>query len=1002
MEDKIYNHILNDILENVLQLSENPSRFAEYLTQQIRELIGTKTVVIAAIAEFGLPLILSVFPNRKKDWATQSSMIELTKFTFNYNKIDYLDIETSNVKIAYLLQELNIGKSIVIPLLAGNKKVGTILLLDIMDLFGIDSVITLLTKLSGIFALIIKNSISYLNLEENVKNRTIELNIKNEKLIENERLIKKANDNYEAMNEELRQTISELELANQKTEASEKQFRFLLDYAPEPIFIQVDYKFVYINKAAIKLYGAQSADQLLGTYTLDLIHPDYNDTIKKRINLLIEKNLPIISFEYKHLALNNLIIDVEISAITVKFNKKDGVLVFLKDISQRKILEQERNKSLELLNNLATQVPGVIYQYRLYPDGRSAFPYSSPGMFDIYEVSSEEVREDASPVFTRLHPDDYNYIAESIFESARNQTLYSSEFRVILPKQGLRWRLCYAKPELLDDGSTLWHGIITDITDRKRIEAEIKQRNEEINNFFDCAIDLLCIADTEGYFIRLNKEWENVLGYSLPELENKKFLDFIHPEDVEPTLQTINKLSEQIKVVNFTNRYRCKNGDYRWIEWKSYPFGNRIYAAARDITEMKKTQEALMHKNKELASSEEEIRAANEEYKRLNDELKNAKEKAEESDQLKSAFLANMSHEIRTPMNGIMGFSQLLAAKNLEDEKRIKFANILNDSCLRLLSTVNDVLDISKIDANQMEINESDFFISKIFEELYELHFSNFKKKNLYLSFLIESELLLTKIKGDEQKIYQVMNNLISNAFKFTEKGNVQFGCKTINKNIEFYVIDTGIGISSDKKEFIFGRFNQENLSLTRGYEGSGLGLAISKGLVELMNGKFEIESEKNVGSTFRFTIPLNIANNSVTNSKDKLINIEYSSMENKTILIAEDDINSFSLISEMILVKFPNIKIKHAVNGEETLETYLQNPDISLILMDIKMPLIDGYEATRKIKEINKNIFIIAVTAYALTGDREKVLAAGCDEYLSKPFKKEKLYEILNRYLKA
>jgi signal transduction histidine kinase len=244
------------------------------------------------------------------------------------------------------------------------------------------------------------------------------------------------------------------------------------------------------------------------------------------------------------------------------------------------------------------------------------------------------------------------------------------------------------------------------------------------------------------------------------------------------------------------------------------------------------------------------------EKKKFFEELIIAKEKAIESEKLKTAFLANMSHEIRTPLNGIIGFSRMLSESDLASEERQEYSKILNQSCDRLLNTVNDILDISKIESNQMEVRFSLFYLKNVIQELYELHIGNFSKKsiNLILNLKqIDDELI---IYSDEQKIYQILNNLINNAYKFTELGEVEIGASIKNDYIEFFVRDTGIGISESAIDFIFGRFNQENNNLNRGFEGTGLGLSICKGLVNLLGGKIWLESSQGLGSKFSFNIP--------------------------------------------------------------------------------------------------------------------------------------------------
>lgn len=782
-----------------------------------------------------------------------------------------------------------------------------------------------------------------------------------------ENIIKQRNELLEAQN-------SELKNLKQKAEESELQFRLLVDNAPEAILIQVDWKFVYVNKAAIKLYGAKNEQELIGKMVFDRIHPDFREAVSEKIVQLNQKQMSVESSEYKHLRLDGIAIDVDVSAVPIKFENKSGALVFVRNISDRKQIEKDLNKSFNLLNNLARQVPGVIYQYQLFPDGRSAFPFSSPGMYNIYEVTSDEVREDASPVFTRIHPEDFNYIVETINESAKNQTEYHSEFRVILPKQGERWRLCNAKPELLEDGSTLWHGIIMDITDRKNAEELYKQKNEEVNTFFECAIDLLCISDTNGVFIRLNKEWENVLNYTLEELIGQEFIKFVHPDDIESTLNASNQLANQVEIYNFTNRYRCKDGSYKWIEWKAYPKGKFIYAAARDITERVNQKQELI----------------------------TAKEKAEESDRLKTAFLQNMSHEIRTPMNAIMGFSEFLVPSFHDKAKLEYFTNIITQRCNDLLVIIDDILDISKIESGQVKINADSCNLSSLFEEL-KAFFTELQKKqkknhiNFFLELNRDTENLI--FLTDAIKLKQIFINLIGNAFKFTNDGLIECGCKFFNSDtLLFYVLDTGVGIPQEKQELIFERFVQINPSNSRLYGGTGLGLSIVKGLVNLLGGKIWLESEPDKGSVFYFTIPYKALPH--IESQKKIIkeqaNFGYFA-ENKTLLVVEDDTYNTAYLKE-ILSK-TKLNVMYVQNGKEAIEV-AREQNIDLILMDISLPDISGYDAIAQILKFKPTIKIVAQTAYSMPADKQKAINAGCIDYISKPLKANFLLDMVSKHL--
>lgn len=380
-------------------------------------------------------------------------------------------------------------------------------------------------------------------------------------------------------------------------------------------------------------------------------------------------------------------------------------------------------------------------------------------------------------------------------------------------------------------------------------------------------------------------------------------------------------------------------------------------------------------------------------------ELVTAKEKAEESDRLKSAFLANMSHEIRTPMNGILGFTDLLKEPKLSGKEQEKYIGIIESSGQRLLNTVNDLIDISKIESGQMQVSVSEVDINKLNEELFAFFNVEAKKKGLQI-ILSSSSQTYYIILSDQEKIYSILNNLIKNAIKYTQKGSIDFGYilkkDTEPAEVEFFVKDTGSGIPKERLEVIFDRFIRSALDDDNS-EGSGLGLSISKAYVEMLGGKIRVESEEGVGSQFYFTIPYKTAKSKV--SKNKEVDSETKSLDqikDLKILIVEDDEAADKLLS--ILVRGLSKEVMHTKNGLDTVELCRNNPDIDLILMDINMPEMNGYDATRQIREFNKNVVIIAQTAYAMAGDREKSIEAGCDDYISKPINKNELLEKIEK----
>ena len=381
---------------------------------------------------------------------------------------------------------------------------------------------------------------------------------------------------------------------------------------------------------------------------------------------------------------------------------------------------------------------------------------------------------------------------------------------------------------------------------------------------------------------------------------------------------------------------------------------------------------------------------------------------AEESDRLKSAFLANVSHEIRTPLNGILGFTGLLRENVLSVDEQSEFLEIIEDSGNRMLNTITDIVDLSKIEAGQMSLNFSEVNVNKQIEYLYSFYKYQADKKGLQFNFSIPSPGKDMIIKTDPEKFNSIFSNLINNALKFTKQGAVEFGISNSSTTgsdyesdeLQFYVKDTGIGIPTEKQEFIFERFRQGQETFNKEYQGAGLGLSIAKSYVKMLGGKIWVESEPNVGSRFVFTIPQTDISNEDIAVEKLLPSISKDVLSIKLkILIAEDDESSKIYLS--LIVKNFSREIITVKNGLEAVAVFEQNQDIDLILMDVQMPEMNGHEATRQIRKFNSKVIIIAQTAYALASDREKAIDAGCNDYITKPIKKAELIGIIQKHFK-
>lgn len=380
--------------------------------------------------------------------------------------------------------------------------------------------------------------------------------------------------------------------------------------------------------------------------------------------------------------------------------------------------------------------------------------------------------------------------------------------------------------------------------------------------------------------------------------------------------------------------------------------------------------------------------------KRHLDRLRKAEKEAKESDRLKTSFLQNISHEIRTPMNGIIGFASLLEHEHLNEEQKKEYIKIITRSSKQLLSVVNDVLDISMIQSGNIKVSNDVTNINDLLEEIYSVFKPRIKPE---IRFILtkgldnKSVVVLT----DVAKLRQILFNLLSNALKFTDQGYIEFGYYIKQNKLKFYVEDTGIGIKKELHEKIFDRFQKADNNVMKLYDGVGLGLAICKGNVDLLGGKIGVESEEGKGSRFYFTIPyISDLKNAVQSPEE---HITTSLKENSVILVVEDDKANINYIKEIL--KRAGINFAVAENGQQAVEMCRNQKNIFLVLMDLKMPVMDGYQATRQIKNFRADLPIVAQTAFAFEEEKQKVLDSGFDNYISKPFNREELLRIIKEY---
>jgi len=514
------------------------------------------------------------------------------------------------------------------------------------------------------------------------------------------------------------------------------------------------------------------------------------------------------------------------------------------------------------------------------------------------------------------------------------------------------------------------------------------KKAEESENKFKAAFytspDSVSISTLNGEYVEINEGFTRISGYTETEVLGKTASEiniWAVPEDRNTFVETLRK-NDYIE--NFESSFRTKNGTIvpalvsaRIIMLKNEPF---ILAVTRDITERKKYESELLI----------------------------AKEKAEESDRLKSAFLANMSHEIRTPMNGILGFSNLLSEPGLESEEQQAYIKIIQKSGARMLNILSEIVEISKIESGAIDLQIKQVNIIKKMESVFEIFKPEATVKSINLTLKNSYQLSEPILNTDEGKFDSILTNLVKNAIKYSDEGSIEFGYnpKEIDGKaiLEFYVKDTGIGIRKDKQDAIFDRFIQADIEDVKARQGAGLGLTIVKSYVEMLGGKVWVESEMGIGSTFYFTLPYNTNPKEKSVDKNDLPSKKVSNQINPEltelkILIADDDETSLIYLSTIIKDITNNVLV--ASSGIETVKICQSNSDINLVLMDIQMPEMNGYEATQQIRKFNKEVIIVAQTAFAMAGDREKSIAAGCNDYISKPIKKGELVTLIQKYSK-
>lgn len=790
------------------------------------------------------------------------------------------------------------------------------------------------------------------------------------------------NDNNVVQMIEYSLDITERKLAENKLKSSEDLFSLFMHHSPIYTYIKevssTESRVIQASENFIEMIGI-SGTNMIGKKMEELFPMEFAAKISADDWDVVLKG-------------NVLEIDEDLNGrnyTTIKFPITHGDKKLLAgytiDITEQKIAEKALIDSEDRFKDLVEMLPVAVFE--MNPE--FYITYANQYAFDLFGYNEDDLAKGLNG-FDMLAPEEKERTMANFALRLKGENPGVVEYQG-LKKDGTKLTVYFHANTIYKDGKlTGIRGVIVDITEQKKAEQAVKESEEKFRELANFLPQVVYEVDLKGNLTFSNKQAFRTFGYSQEDFDKGiNVFQIIVAEDRERGMKNIQDILKGIEPANHEYMAIRKGGSiFPVLIYSSAIYKNDSPVGLRgiivDITQQKLTEKELIK----------------------------AKEKSEESDRLKSAFLSNMSHEIRTPMNGILGFTNLLKEKGLTGEEQKEYINIIQKSGERMLNTINDIMDISKIESGQVNISISEVNVNEQTVSLYKFFKPEVEKKGMEIYLKNSLPANDSIIKTDLEKFYSILTNLIKNATKYSHKGIIEFGYKIMDINncehLQFYVKDTGIGIQKDRLQAIFERFVQADIEDKAVYEGSGLGLAISKAFVEMLGGKIWVESEEGVGSTFYFTLPYSTDEKKRIESdpdshwgyrnrkQEHLLDPQNQKLK---ILIAEDE--EYADMHLSILLKNIGKEILHAKTGIEAIEIFQKNPDIDLILMDIKMPKMSGYEATRQIREFNREVTIIAQTAYALEGDREKAIEAGCDDYLTKPIISDALLSLIQKYFK-
>jgi PAS domain S-box-containing protein len=743
------------------------------------------------------------------------------------------------------------------------------------------------------------------------------------------------------------------------------------------------------------MMGYQTVQEALSDLT-DLSLQLYVDPGRRQefITLLLKEGV-VRHFEFQGRKKNGEIIWIHENANINPYHCPEGCVIdgFAQDITIRKQAEEALRNNVSLLRSITTNIPGALFQFTRTAPLTYKIPFVSQGAGKLLEWPDESLREPAV-LFQNVFPEDRDRLFVSIEQSAVSMSPWKEDFRIFTRTGATKWIRGTSNPQAMPDGSISWFGFMLDITEQKLMEEALRESQEHLQAIFRVAPTGIGVVKNR-ILVRVNQRVCEMTGYAEGELLGQS-ARMLYPaqEDFDFVGREKYRQIKKKGTGEVETHWRRKDGTVIDVLMASTPLDPEdlslgVTFTATDITERNSIQAELRIANRDLL--EATTRAT---------ELATQSQAANRA---KSEFLANMSHEIRTPLNGVLGMLQLMETTSLDEEQRTFVSTAINSST-RLTRLLSDILDISRIESGKLVIYETQFQISALKDSVFELFAPIARQKNLALEFLLDKN-VPDQLIGDEMRLRQILFNLVGNAIKFSDKGTITAEISTLpcheSRSCRLFlcVSDTGMGIPEDRLKDIFEPFVQVDGSYVRQHQGAGLGLSIVRRLTLMMGGTLAVDSAQGEGTTICLCLPLLLPDAPEQFSPDTAAETVRNPRRLRILLVEDDEVNLWS--GRKMLEKLGHT-VTVAENGQEALNC-LDHNEFDLIFMDVQMPVLDGVEATmaiRKGKGPQAKVPIIAMTAYAMGGDREVFLQAGMNDYLAKPVRKEDLAKAIERVM--